>query len=131
MFALSFDSLQWLGIALGVIATLCMIYKSTCYFIQIIKGKKYHIRPLFRDFKEKMWMTVGLGCLFFGLYLILVLSGSALINSEIGLSLFILSYNNPIEFIYLGLFTFAALSLCIYLVRMMIKYLYITRSKGS
>lgn len=128
---MSFDSIQWLGIGLGLIAILCMICKSAGYFLQIIKGKKYRIRPLFRDFKEKMWMTVGLGCLFFGLYLFLVLSGSALINSEIGLSLFTLSYKNPIEFIYLGLFTFAALSLSIYLVRMMIKYLYITRSKGS
>ncbi|CUI17634.1 Conserved hypothetical membrane protein [Candidatus Protochlamydia naegleriophila] len=131
MFALSLDSLQWLGLGLGLIATLCMIYKSTCYFIQIIRGKKYHIRPLFRDFKEKMWMTVGLGCLFFGLYLFLVLSGSVLINSEMGSNLFTLSYKNPIEFIYLGLFIFATLSLSIYLVRMMIKYLYITRSKGS
>jgi hypothetical protein len=76
-------------------------------------------------------MTVGLGVLFFGLYLGVVFFTSRVIDQEIAQQLFELSYQHPLEFIYLGLFIFATFSLLIYLVRMFIKYFYLTRSKGS
>ncbi|WP_075883298.1 hypothetical protein [Candidatus Protochlamydia sp. W-9] len=122
---------QWIGVLLGLIVIALMSYTSMRYLVFLIKGKRYRLSHLLRGFREKIWMTFGLGFLFFGLYLGIVLLGSFLIDQENGQILFHLSYQHPIEFIYLGLFIFATISLLIYLVRMFIKYLYLTRSKGS
>lgn len=128
---LSMDTLRWIGILIGFLALIWMTYISLQYMIHLIKGKKYSPRPLFRDFRQKMWMTVGLGVPFFGFYLALVLFGSSLIDSQTGQQLFLLFYKHPTEFIYLGLFIFACLSLSVYFVRMFIKYFYLNKSKDS
>jgi hypothetical protein len=122
---------QWIGILISLFVLILMTYTSMRYFIFLIKGKKYRLSPLLKGFKEKIWMTVGLGVLFFGLYLGVVFFTSRVIDQEIAQQLFELSYQHPLEFIYLGLFIFATFSLLIYLVRMFIKYFYLTRSKGS
>jgi hypothetical protein len=121
---------QALGVILGLLLMGWMTFYSGRHLYSLIKQKKYSPRPLFKNFREKMWMTIGLGILFFSFYLLIVLFSSSLISPQIGLNLFFLFYSHPTEFIYLGLFIFACMSLSIYLVRMLIKYLYTTRNKG-
>ena len=75
-------------------------------------------------------MTFFLGATFFGLYFIVVLASSVAIK-PFALELASHAQQNPTEFIYWGLFLFAFLSLTIYLIRMVIKYFYLTRGKDS
>lgn len=86
--------------------------------------KKFPFRSVFKDFGKKMWMTGGLGVLFFGFYLLIVFLGSSVKDPQKRLNLFFLVYKNPVPFVYLGLLTFACASASIYLARMLIKYLY-------
>ena len=97
----------------------------------IISRKSWSFRSLLRGFRAKMWMTLGLGIFFFGLYGIVVWICSRLINSEVGEQLFKLALGAPHYFVYGGLLLFAMFSLGIYLVRMVIKYLYLTRGRGD
>ena len=120
-----------LYILLSFITLICVYasFKSYKTFIWIIRTKKTPIKSLLNNFKQKMWMTLGLGFIFFGFYFVLIFSISQLMSKEDWLSLFFYMYKEPTYFIYLGLFLFAFLSLSIYFVRMFIKYLYTTRSK--
>ncbi len=77
-----------------------------------------------------MWMTAGLGLLFFGFYTGAVVLGSLVLDSQVRLSIFFLVYKYPVISIYLGLLTFICISIGIYMARMMIKYLYNTRNKN-
>lgn len=95
----------------------------------LLTNKTVSALSLFKDFKQKMWMTAGLGILFFGLYFLVVYTTSLFINSENRLNIFLLIYKNPIPFIYLGLVIFVCISSSIYLVRMIIKHLYNTRKR--
>jgi hypothetical protein len=94
----------------------------------MIKEKKISLKPAFRGFREKIWMTFGLGVTFFGFYFILIYISSKLLTSQIGHNFFHLVYTYPTEFIYLGLFIFAIFTLSIYLVRMFIKYIFLSKS---
>jgi hypothetical protein len=90
-------------------------------------------RPLqimLRDFKRKIWMTIGLGGFFFSLYFIALSQGASLFK-DLGREFFIQAAQNPLAFIYGGLWVFAMLSLSIYLVRIFIKYLYLAKGKDS
>ncbi len=89
------------------------------------------LKNLLKGFKAKMWMTFGLGIVFFSLYLIVILVGSFYLKEETGQWLFLSAYHSPVYFIYAGLLIFACFSLTIYLVRMLIKYLFLTRGKGD
>lgn len=93
-------------------------------------GQGWSFKILFKDFNRKMWMTVCLGALFFGFY-ILIICLSAYFIGPWGTDLLFIVNQHPTEFIYGGLFLFAFLSLSIYLARMWIKYLYLTRGKDS
>ncbi|MBA2368105.1 MAG: hypothetical protein H0V82_03670 [Candidatus Protochlamydia sp.] len=117
--------LQWMGLFFLAMIVIGMTFKSLFYFIRMLKTKKSYLRPLIKDFREKMWMTIGLGLVFFGFYLFVVLGAAFVIDMQKGLNFFYLLYAHPTEFIYLGMFIFAALSLAIYFVRMLIKYLYL------
>jgi hypothetical protein len=125
---ISLTHLQWIGVAFVALIMMWMTLKSLCFFLRLVNNKRSYIRPLTKDFREKMWMTIGLGSVFFGLYLLVVFGAASLIDLQNGLDLFYLSYAHPTEFIYLGMFAFATLSLAIYLVRMLIKYLYLNPS---
>ncbi|WP_068469039.1 hypothetical protein [Candidatus Protochlamydia phocaeensis] len=120
---------QLAGMILSLLLVGWMIFYSGKYFLKLIRDKKFSLHPLLKGFKQKMWMTIGLGSLFFSFYFLIVLLSAYLIDSQSSLNLFFLFYAHPTEFIYLGLFIFACMSLCIYLVRMFIKYFYMTRSK--
>jgi len=87
-------------------------------------------KALFRDFNRKIWMTICLGIAFFGFYLLIV-SLSVYFIRPWGTDLFFLVYHDPVKFIYLGLCLFACLSWSIYLVRMVVKYFYLTRGKDG
>lgn len=85
-------------------------------------------RDLFKDFNRKIWMTLGLGSVFFSLYFLVVYSGSSFMR-QWGPELIFVAQKNPLYFIYGGLALFATLSLTIYFVRTVIKYLYLTIGK--
>jgi len=91
--------------------------------------KKRPIKSLFLGFKAKMWMTFGIGLFFFSLYFFVIWLGSQYIDHEVGLSLFFKVYHSPTFFIYAGLLTCICFSFMIYLTRMIIKYVFLTRGK--
>ena len=93
-------------------------------------GRGWTIKLLFKDFNRKMWMTLSLGAVFFTLYFLVVYFGASYVQ-QWGPDLIFVAYRNPVLFIYAGLSLFAFLTLSIYLVRMFIKYLYLTRGKDS
>lgn len=124
---LTFTAMGTILAALGV--TFWLTRFSYRHFSSMIKGHKISLRPAFNGFREKIWMTLGLGIIFFGLYFCLVYFSSILIHQQDGLFYFLLLYNHPVEFIYLGLFLFSLVTLSIYLVRMLIKFIFILHNK--
>jgi len=100
-----------------------MTFYSIQFFVKNINPKA-SFSLLFEGFKQKMWMTAGLGCVFFGLYAGVILSGSFLLTPDRKKQFFQLMYNHPIEFVYLGLLIFICVSMSIYLVRLVIKHLF-------
>jgi hypothetical protein len=90
-----------------------------------IRFPKHYKKTFFHGFKEKMWMTVGLGLTFFTLYFLMTLGLSVWLESTHKAALFSMAHSSPLEFIYMGLFLFATLSLCIYIVRLIIKFIYL------
>lgn len=93
-------------------------------------GKGWSFAVLFKEFNRKLWMTAYLGAVFFGLYL-LTIAVSVYIIRPLGPEILFLVHHNPVKFIYLGLWIFAFISLSIYMVRMVIKYFYLTRGKDG
>jgi predicted branched-subunit amino acid permease len=118
-----------LTVLTGIVVLGWLTRFSIKYIAFLVKNGKISLRPAFRGFKEKIWMTIGLGIVFFGFYFGIVLLSSKFSTPETRQDFFRLIYSHPIEFIYLGLFIFATITLCIYLVRMLIKYLFITKSR--
>lgn len=104
------------------------LFLIALYATQLITKKQISVQTIFKDFRQKMWMTIGLGILFFGFYLLIILLGSSLISAETRRNIFFLAYKHPSVFIYIGLLIFAAISIGIYLVRIVIKHLYNTRN---
>lgn len=112
-----------------IVLTVWLTYFSAKYFMKLMKNKAYSPRPLFKNFGQKMWMTVWLGCLFFGFYYVLVLLLSKVMDPSVKLDIFFLVYRHPVEFIYLGLIIFACMTVSIYIVRTIIIHLYNIRNK--
>jgi hypothetical protein len=119
-----FDSTAFILI-LGLAFTILFVL----YVLKLL-GRGRSPKLLFKDFRRKMWMTMSLGGVFFSLYLALVTLSVPFIRNS-GTAIFFLLYQHPVEFVYGGLFFFAFLSLSIYLVRMVIKYFYLTKGKDS
>lgn len=90
----------------------------------------FSFKILLKDLNRKMSMTLSLGILFFCVYFLAVHFSKYLVQ-EWKLDIFVLIYENPILFIYGGLWVFACSSLSIYLVRLFIKYFYLTRGKDN
>jgi hypothetical protein len=113
-------------VCIGIIlfCTYLMIMKSYRWFYYALR-KKIFSRLFFQDFRQKMWITIGLGFTFFGLYFTFILLISKFMNPQFGQTLFLSIYQHPIDFIYLGLFIFALIALLIYFTRMIIKYFYL------
>ena len=86
---------------------------------------------LFFGFKAKMWMTFGLGLYFFALYIFVIWLASQFIDIKTGVDLLFIVYENPLVFIQIALLLVSCFPLFIYFIRMIIKYLFITRSKNN
>ncbi|MFI0435019.1 MAG: LPXTG cell wall anchor domain-containing protein [Parachlamydiaceae bacterium] len=97
-------------------------------FTFIKRRKEWSFKALFREFNRKMWMTIFLGSVFFAFYVVIVCLSAYVIPGR-GVKIFFLLYESPVYFIYLGLSLFASTSMFIYLIRMVIKYFYLTRGK--
>ena len=93
-------------------------------------GRGWSFKLLFKDFNRKMWMTFGLGLLFFSAYFLIVTLGARVIRTW-GTDFFFFVYRHPIEFVYGGFWLFVFLSLSIYFARIFIKYVYLTRGKDG
>lgn len=111
-------------ITLFVLAIGFTLFQLALLFAKRTMRKKVSVRSLFRDFHQKMYMTAGLGIFFFSLYFFLVWMASLWIDPKKRLEYFTLVMQHPVEFIYLGLATFATLSVAIYMIRVVIKYRY-------
>lgn len=92
-------------------------------------GRGRLLKNLFREFKRKIWMTCGLGGTFFGLYFLFVWIGAPLIQEKWRKNSLPLLQSSPLSLLYDGLLFFICLSLMIYFIRMLIKYVYLTRGK--
>jgi len=127
--ALSFDNMRiFLTLFLLIVFSIGLVFYTLNNY-SLLKRKS--IRSLLFGFKAKMWMTFGLGIFFFSFYFFSVWALSHLIDHQIGLSLFFKVYEAPVSFVYGGLITFVCFSFLIYLARMIIKYLFITKGKGG
>lgn len=118
-----FNIIQVFVIIIGLLLAGWILLFNVLCIIQMILNKKISLLTVFMGFKQKIWMTIGLGLTFFGIYFGLVLAGSLMMDSEIRSKVFLYLYKNPIDLIYLGLFIFSAITVSIYIVRMIIIYL--------
>lgn len=117
-----------IGVAVGAVIVFFLVAATA--FLHLIKLKQKlksvsHLWALVvRDFRQKIWMTAGLGLLFICLFLAALAGGETVLRAilipEKGVSFSV----HLVNLVYAGLFIFALLSLLIYLVRMGVKYLY-------
>lgn len=105
---------------------LALLY-GAFYFVGVVLGKTFSPGVLLKGFRQKIWMTVGLGVFFFGCYTLTLFLSSFWITPETRFRIFTLLHEHVVAFIYLGLGFFSAISLSIYAIRLLIIYLY-TRS---
>lgn len=105
---------------------LIMAKRSLSRFRMLLRLSPQAIKGLGSGFKEKIWMTIGLGSVFFSLYLLIAFLGGWFLNHDFKKSLFDFAYEHPLELAEMGLFAFICLSLFIYFVRLIIKYWYTT-----
>ncbi|HEV8052635.1 MAG TPA: hypothetical protein VGP47_09070, partial [Parachlamydiaceae bacterium] len=52
-----------------------VIFCAALYLAERGMGRKIAVGSIFKEFRQKMWMTVGLGSVFFGLYLFTIALG--------------------------------------------------------
>lgn len=123
------ETVKALIIFLKILLVGIAIFYVAIYSAQLLMKREVSVKSILKDFRQKIWMTLGLGFSFFGLYLLIIYFGSFFNDSDARLNFFVLVYKHPIAFIYLGLLTFACVSIGIYLVRMVIKYFYNKRRK--
>lgn len=90
----------------------------------LIMKKDVSPRKILFNFKEKMWMTAGLGLFFFGSYLIILVTLSLFKHEMAGLDIFYFCYHNPTFCIYLSLGIFVLFSALIYTIRRLIIFLH-------
>lgn len=109
-----------------ILALILFIFVSLVLWggLYIIKRCGNPIPKLIREFDKKMWMTLGLGTVFFGFYFSFIFFLSRLINSENSQNIFSFFYHYKVEAIYIGLLLFTFATSSIYMVRLLIKYLY-------
>ncbi|HRD56020.1 MAG TPA: hypothetical protein PLC42_06445 [Parachlamydiaceae bacterium] len=117
-----------LFITFSVIIIGLVLLKSAILLTELITHKRVSFSSLFFNFKQKMWMTIGLGILFFNLYLFLLYMGAFSLTAQDKLSFFFDAYQNPATYAYRGLFFFVVVSVSIYLARMVIISLYNSRN---
>jgi len=110
---------------LNLIIIFCVLLSMIIFYFK----KSYSLSFLWVGFRRKIWMTIGLGSIFFLLYLTVVFSLIKFKQAYLDHDLFLTIYQAPLEAIYIGLWLFACSSLCIYFVRLIIKYVFLTKGK--
>lgn len=100
---------------------LLFLMGTTLIGLWIFKKFGNPLPRLFFEFDKKIWMTLGLGLFFFGLYFFIISSFSTNIKMK---PIFNWFYKYPLEAIYVGLGIFALTTACIYAIRLIIKHLY-------
>lgn len=123
------ETLKIILILLAFLLIGIALFYAALYIVEKGMKRRVAVNHLLKEFSQKMWMTAGLGIIFFGFYFLLVVFGSYYKDPVWRLNLFFFVYERPVLFIYLGLFVFAFISASIYGVRMVIKYLYNTKRK--
>lgn len=112
-----------------IFTILLLIFVLVVFGIVFYSIKRYGspIPKLFHEFDKKIWMTLGLGIIFFGFYFALVTAVSWILSADKAQKIFSFFRHYTIESIYIGLFIFAFITLSIYMARLFIKYLYSKR----
>lgn len=118
------SSLAYLLTIFWIFLLVLMIYLSAAHLVKLRRTGAFSLRPLFKGFGQKMWMTIGLGIMFFGLYYLVITLASRFFDSNQKLNLLMLARQHPAEFIYMGLGIFSCVTISIYIVRIMIKNIY-------
>ena len=116
-----------IGISLTFLSMILVILFLGCYTFYRLKGA-WTYKTLFRDFKRKMCMTIGLGLTFSCVY-ILIVALCMLLTHQWKAELISFISLHRVECIYAALGLFILMSLSVYLARMIVKYLYLTRGK--
>lgn len=106
-----------------------IFFRLALYAAQIVLRKPIFIRAICKDFRQKIWMTLGIGIIFFVIYLLIAFGLYMIDSHEYRLKIFFAMYRHPTEFVYLGLFVFAITSATIYCARRYIIYFYKSRNK--
>ncbi len=122
-------TLHALTITFGIIIIGLILLYAFTQITELITHKKVRLRSLFINFKQKMWMTAGLGIFFAGLYGFLLYYGSIKLDGKAKQALFHNVYQNPVHYIYLGLFIFVSISIIIYILRLIIIYFYNSKKR--
>ena len=117
-----------LFVYLSLIVSCFIIAFLLLYLVRQAKQKR-KIKPVWFEFKRKIWMTLGLGIFFFIVYCSAVLLLSYGLSFDAKQKLLSLAHQSPADWIYAGLWLFACTTLCIYLVRMCIKFCYLMIGK--
>jgi hypothetical protein len=115
--------IYFLFLGLGFISTFAIALS----FYKLKRQQK--VFSIWFEFKRKIWMTLSLGSFFLFCYFGCVFLMTYLSTNERNMQLFSMAYQSPTLWIYGGLCLFTCLSLCIYLVRMFIKYYFLTKKK--
>lgn len=115
------ETQQALAIIFMILLVGYLLFLISMDFASILMKKKVSTKSLLNGFRLKMWMTAGLGILFFGFYFSAIFLGSHLLDSETLLNIFFIVHKHPLPFAYLGLLIFICISTLIYLARMLIK----------
>lgn len=123
------NTLEAVIITFSIISIGLILLKSILLITELITHKKVSFSFLFFNFKQKMWMTIGLGTLFLSLYLSILFVGAFKLNSQEKLAIFFNAYQNPALYAYRGLFFFVSMTILSYLTRMMIISFYNSKKR--
>lgn len=96
--------------------------------LKIILNRGCSPKKIFKQFREKMWMTFGLGLAFTCMYLLSIYLSGWFVNKETFLNILSFGIKKPRYLVYLGLFIFSFNTLLIYLFRIIIKYFYLKKN---
>lgn len=116
-------------ITFSIILIGLILLKSILIITELITHKKVSFTSLFFNFKQKMWMTIGIGTLFFSLYLFLLFFGAFKLNPQEKLALFFNAYQNPALYAYRGLGFFVSMTILSYVARMIIIFFYNSKKR--
>lgn len=112
------------GLTFILLAGLFLLILALYLARQAMPKKNVAVLPLFKNFSQKMYTTWGIGFFCLALYFLGVWVLAEWIKTQGRLDFFFFLLNHRVEFIYLGLATFGAISLFIHYLRLAVKSRY-------